>query len=808
MQGRQRRHERASRRAARRWRRSRPSCRCSRSSASPSTGCRSSTTSWSRTSAGRGPRSPRATPISKLVIGPLFGFLAGWVVDRFGSRRLMIVGILLAGLAPIGLGAMTSLAMFYTFYLCNALGYVLGGPLPNQVLLSRWFDAGRGQAMGFAYLGIGIGGALVPLIAHALEVRFGWHAALQLLGVLMIVVALPLIWFVKDAPPSRPRLTRAARRGKPVAAAMRRRGCVDCRVGSRPRIWTDWTFPLLLIGSMCSIGAVGGTMQNLKLFLSLDKAIAQGDVAGVLSLVLVGSIGGRLLMGVLADLFPKKFVMLGIYALVALTVPLLYAAPSLGDAATGRRRVRRRPRRRLHDHPADGRGAVRPGAARAGDGRRPDRRRRRRGAGPDGRRRAPRSLRIRRPRLRPAARARRRRRRSRSRRCRARCSPRASPRPAPPPTPPHRPAACGSRGGSALRRARPRRDCDPGHRCRDAHGGTAVAAGARGLPTIVVTNGDAAVDRSRRLGRAASGVVGESFIVRGEDDGEAVVAQLMRNRTLAFTVRELAPREVRRLRLEPALDRVMVGPVVARERFDGVDLSIDGRPVAAYQTQPAVPLAGDGRARCRTRRLPASAADAGRARRHRRRRARAAGAARPVVGVGRRRASTGARRTSGTSAAAPARSSSKACSRTWSGPVVAGFRARHRAVDRTVRPPLTAETETWEVTAAGARPRRAAPSRPRPDHPPRGRARAPDRGRGRRLRRARAARRRAPGAAAPAWRSSRRRAGRGATPHDRGPAGWRWSAWSAAPTPASPSSITPTTSGIRSRCSWTAASRS
>ena len=35
-------------------------------------------------------------------------------------------------------------------------------------------------------------------------------------------------------------------------------------------------------------------------------------------------------MGLLADLFPKKYVMLGIYALVALTVPLLYAAPSLG----------------------------------------------------------------------------------------------------------------------------------------------------------------------------------------------------------------------------------------------------------------------------------------------------------------------------------------------------------------------------------------------------------------------------------------------------------------------------------------------
>ena len=52
--------------------------------------------------------------------------------------------------------------MFYFFYLLNALGYVCGGPLPNQVLLSRWFDAARGKAMGVAYLGIGIGGAIVP----------------------------------------------------------------------------------------------------------------------------------------------------------------------------------------------------------------------------------------------------------------------------------------------------------------------------------------------------------------------------------------------------------------------------------------------------------------------------------------------------------------------------------------------------------------------------------------------------------------------------------------------------------------------
>ena len=128
--------------------------------------------------------------LSKLVVGPVFGFIAGWIIDRFGPRRVMMAGILMAGGALVGLGWVSTLGMFYLFYFFNALGYVCGGPLPNQVLLSRWFDKSRGKAMGFAYLGIGIGGATVPWISHALVQHFGWQSALRLLGVLIILVSL------------------------------------------------------------------------------------------------------------------------------------------------------------------------------------------------------------------------------------------------------------------------------------------------------------------------------------------------------------------------------------------------------------------------------------------------------------------------------------------------------------------------------------------------------------------------------------------------------------------------------------------
>src|SRR4029077_12236116 len=237
--------------------------------------------------------------LSKLVVGPVFGFIAGWIIDRFGPRRVMMAGILMAGGALVGLGLVSTLSMFYLFYFFNALGYVCGGPLPNQVLLSRWFDRSRGKAMGFAYLGIGVGGAAAPLVADWLTSHLGWPGALRVLGILMIAIAFPFAFVVRQSPPGA------------VAPIVR-----EERAAIGPVLKTR-AFYLLAIGSMCSIAAVGGTMQNLKLFLSLDVHLAQGDIARLLSLVLVVSLAGRLLMGWLADRFPKKKVMLGIYLAVA-----------------------------------------------------------------------------------------------------------------------------------------------------------------------------------------------------------------------------------------------------------------------------------------------------------------------------------------------------------------------------------------------------------------------------------------------------------------------------------------------------------
>lgn len=242
--------------------------------------------------------------VGKLVVAPLFGFLAGWLIDRYGPRSLMMTGAFMTGTALIGLSFADSLPMFYSFYVLNALGYVFGGPLPSQVLISRWFDKNRGKAMGIAYLGIGTGGAVVPLLAAGLEKNLGWNMALMTIGVLVILIAFPMAFFIKD------KKTEPAD-NKQIAPMV---PMLD--------IILNRNFWLLLIGSLCSIGAVGGIMQHIKLYLR-DLSFTQTEAAHVMSFVLLSSLAGRVLMGFLADLINRKYVMILIYMIVALAIPLL-----------------------------------------------------------------------------------------------------------------------------------------------------------------------------------------------------------------------------------------------------------------------------------------------------------------------------------------------------------------------------------------------------------------------------------------------------------------------------------------------------
>ena len=272
---------------------------------------------WSRA------RVTSGNALGKLVVGPLFGFAAGWLIDRAGPKPLMVAGILFAGGALVGLGGVDALPFFFLFYFFNALAYVLAGPLPNQVLLSRAFHSKRGRALGIAYLGIGIGGFAAPHVSKALIDAFGWRHALQALGGLVVLVALPLVLRLESgALPSQPAAAGAP--GAAPTAPSEARSSLKGLLGTR-------YFHLLAFGSMASIGAVGGAFQNLKLLLSIDQHRSQEEATWIMSLILATSLVGRVVAGELADRWGPKRVMLVVYSLV--TAALLILA--FGSSGSG-----------------------------------------------------------------------------------------------------------------------------------------------------------------------------------------------------------------------------------------------------------------------------------------------------------------------------------------------------------------------------------------------------------------------------------------------------------------------------------------
>ena len=103
------------------------------------------------------------------------GPIGGLLIDRLGSRRLILIGYIIMGFGFLLLSSVDSLWQFYGAFLVIALGTGLGGSLANLSLINNWFARRRSLALGAAMSGVHFGGFLVPLLALGMESHgFRW----------------------------------------------------------------------------------------------------------------------------------------------------------------------------------------------------------------------------------------------------------------------------------------------------------------------------------------------------------------------------------------------------------------------------------------------------------------------------------------------------------------------------------------------------------------------------------------------------------------------------------------------------------
>ena len=133
------------------------------------------------------------------VEGAILGPIEGFLVDRVGTQKMVLIGYILMGLGFLWLGQVKTLWAFYASFMTITLGSGLGGWLAIIAMVNNWFTRQRSFAMASAMSGIHFGGLLVPLLALGIE-TFEFHGAATIIGVFLLIVVGPAEKVIRNRP--------------------------------------------------------------------------------------------------------------------------------------------------------------------------------------------------------------------------------------------------------------------------------------------------------------------------------------------------------------------------------------------------------------------------------------------------------------------------------------------------------------------------------------------------------------------------------------------------------------------------------
>ena len=245
--------------------------------------------------------------------------VAGPAADRIGPRPLAAAGMLLVGFGLITAATARTLA---EIYLCYGLIIGLGigfAYVPAVAAVQRWFVQWRGLASGIAASGIGFGTALVPPAAEAFAAFGDWRTAFVVAGSLAAVTGVAGAMLLSSSPESRGLLPDgelcATPRTAPVAPVLEGPEMVQAL---RTR-----SFWLLYAGTLLVSVPVSLPFAHLA-HAAQDAGLPRTEALALLSLLGIGSIAGRFVLGALADEIGRCATFLGCCAAVV-AATLLWA---------------------------------------------------------------------------------------------------------------------------------------------------------------------------------------------------------------------------------------------------------------------------------------------------------------------------------------------------------------------------------------------------------------------------------------------------------------------------------------------------
>jgi MFS family permease len=258
-----------------------------------------------------------------LIVMAAVAPIVGALVDRYGARVILSLGLAAIGLGMAGAGIMTEPWHFFLLFgLLAGVGFGMAANHAVSTIVSRRFERNRGVAVGTATAG-STGGQLIvmPVLAFMLA-TIDWRWSYFALAAACFAL-IPLVWTATRPVPGATRDGDVPGDGEPVRIAARLAAGLDRFAAGVKQLATERTFLLLLAGFfICGVTTTGVIETHL-----LPYAAACGfpplEGATAYGLLSAFNVAGMVLAGWLSDRMHRPLLLGIIYILRGLTFIVL-----------------------------------------------------------------------------------------------------------------------------------------------------------------------------------------------------------------------------------------------------------------------------------------------------------------------------------------------------------------------------------------------------------------------------------------------------------------------------------------------------
>ena len=247
--------------------------------------------------------------LTLLLAGLLAPFL-GILIDRVGPKVLVLGGSLLLALLYFAYSQVHSITQIYLIHIGFAAVLVAAGLNVAVIMVSQWFVAKRGVALGITLVGTSLGGVVLPKVIVVMLPALGWRESFMWLSVIPLVLFVLVLLIVRSpAQMGMQPLGADESNGNGKGSASLRattNGLPDIGYAAALHTRTFWALTMVAMTTFYSILAVSGHLFLYMRDMGFDLATAGNAMAVMFGLAMVG----KFAFGFMADYFPPKRVFL------------------------------------------------------------------------------------------------------------------------------------------------------------------------------------------------------------------------------------------------------------------------------------------------------------------------------------------------------------------------------------------------------------------------------------------------------------------------------------------------------------------